>query len=153
MNDPGLDDYQYLRLIAERLGDTGEFDEVTTTGLPEGMGGSADDARLACLELATWQDVDLYSDPDATPQVRTVHYHLHILVRSEDPDVRDDEVDRLAAVAGAALNGASLGDASFTGKMRLSRGRWLTAAGPERRMHVNGEFSYLIPDLDMQATA
>jgi hypothetical protein len=145
-------DYQFLRILADLLAATDEFDEVRTGGLPELQGASAAADRLACLELAGWEDRDNYDDPDSVPQIRTVHYWLHLLVRAEDPDLRDDETDRLLAVAVNTLNGVALGATSYPNKSRLSRGHWLDAAGPERRMKVAGQFVYEVDDYSLHST-
>jgi hypothetical protein len=148
----GYRDRQLLALVADLLRATGEFDEVTTWGLPEARGSGAQEDRLAALELRGWEESDQSNDYAGIPQDRTVAFALTILVRIADPDPRDDEADRLLNVAMNALNGASLAGANYPDRTRLRRGAWLPARAPERRLVAQGQFTYPVPDFpDHQA--
>lgn len=146
---PTVRDRTILRLIADALAATGEFDEVCTTGLPERTGRTAGDARLASLELVSFKERELATDPDTAPRERTVRYHCYLLVRVEDPDARDDEVDRLANVAANAVDGQTFAGITLRSFTTLDAGQYLPAAAPERRLVMTGQFVYL---LDSYAT-
>jgi hypothetical protein len=140
-----LRDRGILKLIAGLLTATEEFHDVTTGGLPEQVGSSAENLKLASLELAAFEEVARWDDGDIE---RTVQFWLWILVRDPDPDTRDDEADRLQAVAANAIVGQSVGGATFIGKTKLGRGVYEPARGVERRLKVMGQFAYEVPAWD-----
>mgnify|MGYP000906379969 CR=1 FL=1 len=139
-------DRDFLRAIAKRLNDTGQFDAVTTSGPPEDRGQSAENLKLAGLELASFIEVSAESDYAALPQRRTVSYTLHLYVRNPDPDARDDELDRLAQVAGNALTFAGLLSENAPDLCTCGRGNYGAGTSVERRLTMYGSFVYLIPD-------
>jgi hypothetical protein len=145
-------DRTLLRVAADLLEATGQFDAVVTTGPPEERGRSAADDRMACLELQGWEEDDQANDYDATTQHRLVTFLLLVIVRIDDADLRDDEADRLVQVASNALNGTSLLGVTQPSGTRLRRGRWLPPAGDERRVAVQGQFTYLIDDFGLHLT-
>jgi hypothetical protein len=75
-----------------------------------------------------------------------------VVVRLDDPDMRDDECDRLVCVAQNALTGISLGGQTFFDKTRLMAGKYLPAVAPERRCLCVGQFAYDIPDFRARNT-
>jgi hypothetical protein len=152
---PGPSPYRdrtLLHAIADRLRATGQWDEVLTTGPPEDKGASAASVKLACLELAAFDEFDLLDDYASITQERNVRYTLLVLVRDQDADTRDDEADRLCNVASNALNGVSIAGQTVADKTRLRRGVWQPAAAPERRIVVQGEFTYLVDDFSLHDT-
>lgn len=150
----GVRDRPILRLIAAALLDTGEFHDVTTGGLPEDAGGSAEAYRLASLEITGFNEdrVTLGSDANGTPCLRTCRFNLTVQVRDPDADARDDEADRLAQVASNAINGKSFGGETFCDLTRLGDARYLPATGPERRLQQSGSFAYDITDYGTRNT-
>ena len=145
-------DRQIVKLIADALRATGEFDEVRTAGLPEVQGSGSDEARLASLEIVSWDESDQFTDTDVNPLNRTVRFRLTILVRMEDPDMRDDECDRLYCASANAFVGHVFGGVTYSYYSRLNRGNWLPANPPERRMAVLGQFTYGITDFGTRNT-
>jgi hypothetical protein len=139
-------DRDYLRFCRDLLELTDEFGLVTTSGLPESDGQSAEVQKLASLELKGYREDHLGSDYNAQPLLRSVEFLLTIHVRDPDPDARDDELDRLAQVAGNALVGKPLGGESLAPFTQLGRGVYEAAQGPERRLRVLGTFVYEISD-------
>lgn len=143
----GVRDREILKALAELVGRTRQFDEVTTRGKPEFRGGSAQMVRLASFELNGWFEESLGCDPGGIAVERTVDYTLTIHVRDGDADERDDECDRLYSVAANALNGTSLDGQLFAEKGFLLRGKYVPTDGPERRLAASGRFSYEITSL------
>lgn len=136
-------DRQILHLIAGILRDTGQFELVTTSGLPEVQGQPAEAATLATLEIDSWDEDKFADEPvDAFSYFRTVRYTLTIHVRNADPDARDDEADRLAAVCGNALVGENYGGEMIETYSTLQKGTYQPAASVERRLKIAGQFAY-----------
>lgn len=146
---PPYRDRQYLAAIAGLLTDTGMFDDVVTSGLPEQFGQAAGSASLCALELDGFVEEKFADEPvDEFSYSRTVQYSLWILVRDGDPDTRDDLADQLAQVAANALVGQSyLGTCYFT-YSKLGSGKYEPAKAPERRLRLRGEFCYGIDGRD-----
>lgn len=142
----GTRDRKILKVIASLLRDASEFGLVTTSGPPEVHGQSAEHARLAGLELSDFVETSEYSDHDASYLIRVVQYILHIYVRDQDPDVRDDEADRLYNVATNALSGVGYEADVIPERSWLRRGQYLPADGIERRLRVLGQFVYTVPN-------
>jgi hypothetical protein len=135
-----------LKLIKVALDGTGQFEKVTTSGLPEEAGQSASNLALAGLELAAFSEITQANDYHAVPQQRSVDFLLYIHVRHPEPDTRDDLVDYLQNVAANAINGQPLGGVTYADWTRLGRGQWMQATGTERRLVCRGTFVYDIPD-------
>ena len=145
-------DRPILRLIRDALMASKEFDAVTTSGLPEMDGQSAGIARLGSLELQSSKEVVLFSDPYNVTVERTVHFLLTVSDRDNDPDARDDEADRLVAVAANAINGNDFGGVTIVDRTFLSAGTHLPPMGVERRIKAAGQFVYLIPSWNTRNT-
>jgi hypothetical protein len=139
-------DRDFLRLVRDALEATNEFHEVTTRGLPEDAGGSAESLKLAALSLAGFTEQTWFNGGAGVPQYREVQFTLTVLVRDPDPDACADEADRLGAVAADAVNGRSLGGLTFTDKTRLTGGKYLPSATPEVRLQIAGTFAYDLAD-------
>jgi hypothetical protein len=136
-------DRQILALAAGLLRETNQFALVTTSGLPEVQGQPAEAAALASLELDGFDEEKFADEPvDSFSYTRTVRYTLTLIVRNSDPDARDDEVDRLAAVCGNALVGENYGGETIETYSTLAKGTYLAAAAPERRLKLTGQFAY-----------
>lgn len=140
----GVRDRELLKSLAVLLRATNQFDEVTTTGLPEKRGRSAQMVRLASLELTGWGEESIGCDAVSLSIERTVDYRLTIHVRDGDADERDDEADRLYTVAANVLSATTLDNQLFADKSYLLSGRYVATDGPERRMEARGRFSYEI---------
>lgn len=141
-------DRQILKAIGTLLTATGAFDEVRTSGLPADRGLPSSDGKLVVLDLDQWQDRDRSDDPDATPQDRDVTFLCYVCVRMEDPDMRDDELDRLVQTATNAINGQSVLGVTLPEWTRLLAGKWMPPTAPERRVICRGSFRYLLDDFD-----
>lgn len=147
-----LRDRPILKLIKAALDATGEFHEVTTAGEPEFAGVSSESYKLASLELGKWKEEFLGWDTNAVAQLRTVQFTLTVHVRDPDPVARDNEADRLYAVAANAVNGNSFGDTTFTDFTYLHGGRQLPVRGAERRTEITGQFAYEISNWNTRNT-
>jgi len=145
-------DRQILKGIAELVRATDEFGLVTTSGPVDDGGQSAENLKLAVLELDSFEEESLADDPSATAVMRTVSYFLHIYVRDPDPDVRDDEVDRLFCVAANTINGISYLGETYLQWSAIRRGQYLPETGIERHLECTGEFVYVIDSWNTRNT-
>lgn len=144
-------DRHMLKLIAAALVATGEFDDVRTSGPPEERGTPSEESRLATLELKGWREEDQSNDYAAVIQDRTITFTLVIAVRHEDPDLRDDEADRLCQVCANAINGRSFGGVNIPDHTRLLSGVYHPAQSPERRLTCQGRLVYSVSDFGTHA--
>lgn len=128
--------------IRDLLEQTGAFDGVYLSGLPEDRGGSAAAAQAVSIEPAHTKGADASAD-DNGDLVMTCQIHLVILARHEDPQIRDESAERLLNVAAAALSGQSLGGA-LPGKTRVLEWSWEKPTAPERRISAVLELQYLV---------
>ena len=142
-----LRDRPILRHLAQLLRDTGQFHRVTTTGEVERKGESAEHYKFATLSLTGFTEQPWAGDPDEDTVVqRTVTYQLVIAVRDEDPDCRDDELDRLVQVAHNTLGGRSYSDATESEQSYLTGGRYLPAVSPQREAVLTGQWVQMVED-------
>lgn len=138
-------DRQILYFIADAIRDIRQFNDVRTDGRPDRAG--ADAGAVASLTIGVAKEVDsLGSNADGSvTQVRTVPLTVVIQVRKEDPDVREDELDRLAQAVLNVVNGRSFGGVT------MPTGTWLRegeagagGGGVTGQKTLKGQFVYLI---------
>ena len=141
----GQRDWYVLEAIRDRLAETNAFDDVYLSGLPDGQGRGAGELKVAILEPADWDELDESDDEADVQDTVRVRFRLTLIVREEDPELRDREVDRLLNVAKNAINGQPLvPDQTIPGWTKLRKGKWEKAVTPERRMTVAGETAYWV---------
>jgi hypothetical protein len=136
--------------VRDLLEQTGAFDGVYLSGLPEDRGQSSGDRRAAAIEPAATEFVTPWDDA-AGDLLFTCRLHLTLLARHEDPQLRDEMVEQLFYVAASALGGAALGPAVLPGRTVLRSWAWQQPAAPERRIAAVLEYQYLVdgwPGLD-----
>jgi hypothetical protein len=147
-------DRQILKRFAEKLVERDRFHEVGTAGLPEQKGASAEHYRKVSMDVRSFVEVPRWSEPGRGLTVeRVVDFALVIHVRDADPDVRDDEADRLYVIAANTISQEKLDSQLVQDKTWLNRGRYLLTDGIERRIECTGQFTYLIEGRDGRAEA
>lgn len=132
------------------LEQTGAFDGVYLTGLPEDRGQASGDRGAVAIEPG---DTALETpwDDAAGDLLFTCRLNLILLARHEDPQARDELAERLLYVAASTLGGASLGAANLPGRTVLRSWAWQKPVAPERRIAAVLEYQYLVdgwPGLD-----
>lgn len=135
-------DYDVLQDIADRLTATNQFDGVWLSGLPEDRGRPAGDLNAAVVSPRDWTEDDAHQDVAGAVNTRQVKYDLTLIVRREDAEIRDRELDRLLNVAQNALDGVAFLDICIAPWSKLTRGKHERPAAPERRMSVTGAYAY-----------
>ncbi len=129
--------------IRDLLEQTGAFDGVYLSGLPEDRGEAATDAQAVSIEPSRTTSADV-SDDDNGDLLMTCQVNLVFLARHEDPQVRDENAERLLDVAADVLSGQAIDGATVPGKTRLVAWTWLKPAAPERRIAAVLQFQYLV---------
>lgn len=141
----GYRDWWVLEAIRDLLKETRQFDDVYLSGLPEQHGRSAGELKIAVLEPNDWEELDESDDPDDVQDTVRMRFKLTLIVRAEDPELRDREVDRLLNVAKNVIDGQPLVlGQTIQGWTKLRRGKWEPAKGIERRQAVTGETAYFV---------
>ena len=129
--------------IQTLLEQTGAFDGVYLSGLPEDRGEAAADAHAVSIEPAGTTGADVSADDDGD-LIMTCRVNLVFLSRHEDPQIRDENVEQLLNVAADALSGQSLDGATLPAKTRIVLWTWQKPTAPERRITATLEFQYLV---------
>jgi hypothetical protein len=145
-------DRDILKAIAGLIRNTNQFDDVFTWGMPEFQGSSASEVKVACVEITNFEEHTQADDFAAIPQDRTIYFDITVLVRMNDPDLRDDEADRLVNVCANALTGQSILGQTVLDWTRIARGRWLKATAPERRVVCSSQCTYTVFDYTSAST-
>lgn len=146
MADPARD-YSILRAAAALLEETGQFAtcRVGERPAPNRSDFGAEAVPAAVLSPGSFAEADDWDDAGDVHAEREGSATLTLVVRDDEDEARIDLLDRLCSAACAAINGRSLAGATIPGKTRVSAGRWLDAAGPEKHLALTVRYSYLIP--------
>jgi hypothetical protein len=141
----GYRDWYVLEAIRDLLQETRQFDDVYLSELPEARGRGAGELKVAVLEPNDWEELDESDDPDDVQDTVRMRFKLTIIVRAEDPELRDREVDRLVNICKNTIDGQPivLGQ-TIPGWTKLRRGKWDPAKAPERRQTITGETAYWV---------
>ncbi len=128
--------------VAELLEQTGAFDGVYLSGLPEDRGESAADSHAVAIE--PWQTAQAQpSDDYQGDPLLSCRVNLIILARHEDPQLRDETAELLLNVAIDALGGSSLGGLVLPARTQVTSWAWQKPRAPERRISAVLELQYL----------
>jgi hypothetical protein len=139
-----MNDGTILDDIAARLEATGAFDAVQRGALPEQYGQGSAALKMAVVAAGTWEESDTSDDPTIPQSYRQSTWNLTLLVRQDDPAIRENTLTELLTASQGALDGQALGGGTIPALSRLRRGTYQTPVAPEQRMTVRGEFSYWI---------
>lgn len=140
-------DADVIDAVIAALRATRAFSEVAWGEIPERHGRSADMSALATVEPTGWTEIDLWDSEPASDELGYEHQGTFTIVlysRHNDPRIRDRRLDRLLSFAENAVNGKSFGLPLVGDKTILKNGRYSPASHPERRMTVQGEYSFLV---------
>jgi hypothetical protein len=132
-------------LIADLLDQTGAFDSIYLSGLPEASGRPAGECQAVAIEPG---ETSLAApdpwDDSAGDLLLICRVNLTLLARHEDPQLRDELAELLLCTAADAVGGSTLGDATLPGRTRIRSWTWLKPVVPERRILAVLEFQYLV---------
>lgn len=151
-----LRDFQILRLIGRALEATNQFSEVRYK-LPEEDAAGAGVLRMACLQLAAGSKKSLWDDGASTPLdgiEREAAFVLTIIYRDPNPQIHQQELDRLLEVASNAIDGESFGAAEVDGvategatipsRTYLAGWNYQESSNVEQRLRIVGKFARLV---------
>ena len=113
---------------------TGAFDSVWIWGLPEDYGSAASGLAAAAIEPSSSDQTDRWDDASDGSLLVTSLVTITLLIRHEDPQLRDEAVELLFDTAADALNGQSLAGLTLPSLTRFLSWRWEKPAAPERRI-------------------
>lgn len=139
--------------IQSALEATGAFDSVYVWGLPEDYGSGASQLAVAVIEPSVSTQTDLWDDNTTGALVVSSPVTLTFLARDEDPQLRDEAVERLLDVAADALNGQSLASFTLPAFTKFSSWRWEKPTAPERRIIATFVYQYLVAGWDQYDTS
>jgi hypothetical protein len=129
--------------VHDLLEQTGAFDGVYLSGLPERRGGRASESRVVCIEPAETTETDPSDDWQGS-LLLNCRLNLVFLARHDDPQVRDETAELLLNVAADALGGNTLGGRALPARTRIRSWSWQPASAPERRLTAVLECPYLV---------
>jgi len=130
--------------IQTALLNTGLFDAVLLTGLPETHGAAASATALAIVEPDSSTQEDLFDSAATGSLVVVSTVKLILLARNDDPQLRDQNVELLLDATANALNGQSLAGFTLPELTRLASWRWLAPQPPERKIEAVFRYHYLV---------
>jgi hypothetical protein len=130
--------------IHDALVETGAFDGVWIWGLPEAYGSGASQLAAAAIEPELSTQDDRWDSAPGGSLIVTSRVTLTFLQRHEDPQLRDEAVERLFASAANALNGQSFAGLALPQLSRFLSWRWEKPQAPERRITSTFSYSYFV---------
>jgi hypothetical protein len=130
-------------LIHDLLDQTGAFDGIYLSGLPEERGAAAADSRSISIDPAETTRSEP-SDDSGGDLLMTCHVQLTLLARHEDPQLRDEMAELLLNIATDTLGGISLGGQTLPARTRIVSWTWEKPTAPERRITAVFEYQYLV---------
>ena len=139
----GLRERDIRNDIRARLEATGEFEEAWIPGLEDDRGNPTSQAFIASIEPASSVIYEAGDSVEIGGQVVTATINIRMVVRHEDPIIRDETAERLLNVCRNTLFGQSLAGFTFTQKTRVRRWQWLKPISIERRINMVLETDYL----------
>jgi hypothetical protein len=127
--------------IAQRLMDTGVFDRVVEASPEDLENVPASDGLVAIIT----PDVSVEDEPQALAweQLRTVECAITLKGQSMNLDEAYEALDRSAAYAQVALNGASLGGFTLRDRTVVRRGRYDSRDAPNVMLGLAVSFTYV----------
>lgn len=136
-------DWDVIEAIQAVLDATGSFDVVQIGALPSAHGDQAAHANAVFLEYLGWREQDEWDDEDTIGQSVTSEFRITLMVRDDDPLVRDRRADQLTNVCRDALQAKALISGFLNpDRTRLKQGSWQTPTAPTRVVIIAGEYSY-----------
>lgn len=137
-----------LEEIVRLLTATGEFGSVWMCAMEEYQRNGAEDTSIAFVSPESWTE-DTDGDDETGPRERRdVTWLLTIVVKDENPERRNKQLDRLANVASNTLNGVSYLNQTVLAWSRLTNGRYSASDHPYKFMDITGKFTLLLNGYD-----
>jgi hypothetical protein len=130
--------------IHDQLVATGAFDGVWIWGPPEDYGTAASSLAAVAIEPESGSQEDRW---DAGPNIGleiTGRVTLIFYSRNDDPQLRDEAVERLLYTAADALQGQCLAGLTVCDRTRFTSWNWQPATAPERRIVSKFTYTYLV---------
>ena len=117
---------------------------VWLTGLPENYGEPASVFAAAAIEPFSSRQEDPWDSQTAGGLVIYSSVTITLMVRNDDPQLRDEAAELLLGTTANALNGQSLAGLTLPAWTRLASWIWQPAAPPERRIAAAFSYAYIV---------
>jgi hypothetical protein len=122
---------------------TGEFDEVYLGSWRE-RGRPATDLKGIAIEPHSGGKGTGWDDELTGGWEYPLKLWLEIAVRMDDPQVRDEEAERLLGVIQNTLNGESIAGFTLLQKTYVTDWTWIPPEAPERRIRCTFQCDYVV---------
>lgn len=144
-----VSDRHIMRSIKEALEATGQFDAVLRGVITDAAGKPADYKAIAVIWMDNFEEPTFADDEDATQSQHSIRFRITIEVREDDPELREDELDRLRCVVANAVNYQSFNDVTITGLTLVRSGTYGKPDHPTQSLDLRVETAYFVdaPDL------
>ena len=126
------------------LQNTGQFDNVYVSGLPEDYGIGSDRVSIAVIEPVSSTERDDWDSETTGGILIQGTAQITLLARQPDPQLRDEAVELLLEYTANTVNGQSLAGLTLPPWTRITAWRWLPATHPERRIQATFQYSYIV---------
>lgn len=133
------------RAAIDLLKATGEFDDVYAYSMPEEQGQAAGDLKAAVVLPISGSDSLEYDDVGNGRPLCKLTFHIVVMVRNDDPQVRDETAEMLLSFAKNAVNGKSLAGLTFPATTIVRNHQWVPEKPPERQIRCVVQASYETP--------
>jgi len=144
-----VSDRHIMRSIKEALEATGQFDAVYRGIITDGAGKPADFKAIAVIYMDNFDEPTFADDEDDTQYQHALRFRITIEVREDDPELREDELDRLRCVVANAINYKNFSDVTIPGLTLVKTGSYGKPDHPTQSLDLRVETAYFVdaPDL------
>lgn len=144
-----VSDRHIMRSIKQALEATGQFDAVYRGIITDGAGKPADFKAIAVIYMDNFEEPTFADDYDDTQSQHTLRFRITIEVREDDPELREDELDRLRCVVQNAINYQTFNDVTIPGLTVVRTGSYGKPDHPTQSVELRIETAYFVdaPDL------
>lgn len=129
--------------IMDALRATGEFDDVNT-GRDKGQEVAGDGSSFAHVDPHDGRAEAHWDSGGADGLDVTGHCRITLSVSDNDPQTRDEHLEKLLDVVSNITNDQSLAELTLPAYTRIHTWRWLPAKAPIRQVEAMFEYRYLL---------
>lgn len=142
-------DRHVLRAIADAIRATNQFDGVYRGIITDGAGKPADFAAIAVVYADNFEETSVYDDDDETQYQHNFRFRVTVEARNDDPELREEELDRLYCAIANVINYKSLDSLTIPALTLIRRGNYGKPDHPSQPLELYGETAYFVdaPDL------
>lgn len=129
--------------VMDALRNTGEFDDVNT-GQDKGQEVVGDGSSFAHVDPHDARQESQWDSGGDDGVLVTGRCRITLTVSDNEPQSRDDHLEKLLDVANNILNDQSLAELTIPAWTRIHSWRWLPAKAPNRQVEAMLEYRYLL---------